>query len=361
MIIYDETSFAFIRKSEAMLRSIIADAGLNVARSRFEFGKILYPIHIVVFDGPELAHFNAPFYQIGLNRKLVYSTKESILREILQHEFAHYLTFIEFGEVQSHGAEFHEVCRRHGFPQAVSEATMNLEAANDLKVGDLDAERVLEKVKKLLQLAQSSNVHEAETATSKANELLLRHNLSLISQGDDEPLYLDRLLPRKRKDAKLLAIYEILRHFIVRPVLSQGKGICCLEVSGTKTNVDLARYVAGFLDRELDELWLRAKSDFKLQGLKARNSFYMGVAAGFDTKMKGVKERFSDADRKSLRVIEGALDERVSRIYRRLSSSSSSRGHDGRAHSLGHESGKSLTIRKGVESNSAKGLYLPSP
>lgn len=361
MIIYDETSFAFIRKSEKILRSVIADIGLSVARSRFQIGKILYPIHIVVFDGPELAHFNAAFYQIGLNRKLVYSAKESVLREILQHEFAHYLTFIEFGGVPSHGSEFHEICRRYGFPKEVALATMDLHLVNDLKVGELDSERVLEKVKKLLQLAQSSNVHEAESATLKANEILLRHNLSFVNSENDEPLYLDRLLLRKRKDSKLMAIYEILRHFIVRPVLSQGKGVCCLEVSGTKTNVELARYVASFLDRELDDLWNKTKKEFHLQGLKARNSFYMGVASGFDTKMKSMKENFSEADKKSLRVIEGELDQKVARIYRRLSSSSSSSSIDGKAHSLGHESGKSLTIRKGVESNSAKGLYLPAP
>jgi hypothetical protein len=361
MIVFDETSFAFIRKSEQLLRSVIANAGLTVARSRFQVGKILYPIHIVVFDGPELAHFNAPFYQIGLNRKLVYSAKESVLREILQHEFAHYLTFIEFGEVPSHGSEFHEICRRYGFPKEVSLSTMDLNVSNELKVGELEAERVLDKVKKLLQLAQSANVHEAEMATLKANELLLRHNLSFISSGDDDPIYLDRLLLRKRKDTKLMAIYEILRHFIVRPVLSQGKGVCCLEVSGTRTNVELARYVANFLDRELDDLWIKAKKEFRLQGLKARNSFYLGVASGFDTKMKSMKENFSDSDKKALRVIEGELDQRVAKIYRRLSSAASSNSIDGKAHSLGHESGKSLTIRKGVETHSAKGLYLPSP
>lgn len=361
MIIYDETSFAFIRKSEKILRSVIANIGLTVGRSRFQVGKILYPIHIVVFDGPELAHFNAPFYQIGLNRKLVYGAKESVLREILQHELAHYLTFIEHGEVQPHGPEFHETCRRYGFPVEVARATMDLQSVNELKVGELDSERVLEKVKKLLQLSQSSNVHEAEAATLKANEILLRHNLSFVNSSDDEPLYLERLLPRKRKDSKLMAIYEILRHFIVRPVLSQGKGVCCLEVSGTKTNVELAQYVANFLDRELDDLWLKAKKEFRLSGLKARNSFYLGVASGFDMKMKSMKEKFSDTDRRALRVIEGELDQKVARIYRRLSSSSSSNSIDGKAHSLGHESGKSLTIRKGVESNSAKGLYLPAP
>lgn len=341
-----------------MLRQVIADIGLTVRRSRFQLGPMLYPIQVVVFEGSEIGHFNAPYYQIGLNRKLVYSAKDSVLRDILRHEMAHYLTFIEWGEVQPHGREFHETCRKYGFPEKIAEAKMNLALENDRKEGDLTSEKVLEKVKKLLQLAQSTNAHEAELATVKANELLLRHNLNFTSTFSDEPIYLERVLFQKRKDAKLMAIYEILRHFIVRPVVSMGKNICCLEVSGSRTNVSLAQYVASFLDRELDLMWEAAREENHLQGLRAKNSFFSGVAAGFDEKMKSLKSGFSDQDRKSLMVIENQLGERVRVIYRRLSHSQSGSVIDGDARGIGVEKGKSLTIRQGVEGR-GKNLYLP--
>lgn len=348
MMIYDSTSMAFMRKSEELIKEILVTMGLKVNRNRFVWGKYLYPVRVVVFEGAELGHFNAPYLQIGLNRKLIYSAKDSVLRDILKHELAHYLTYLTHGEVRSHGPEFRAICEKYGFPHEVALATMNVEKANESKEGDLDSERVLEKVKKLLQLAQSSNVHEAELATIKANELLLRHNLERVNVTDGA-IYLDRVLMRTRKDAKMTAIYDILRHFVVKPVMSFGKNSCCLEVSGTLTNVKLARYVAEFLDRELDHLWEGSRKEYRLSGLRAKNSFFTGVARGFDEKMKKSKAGFSVSDQKALVLVEKKLDLDVRQIYRRLSSSSSEAMVDGHAQGVGVLKGRDLSIRKGIE------------
>lgn len=363
MIVFDHLSLAFIRKTEEMLREILREIGVTVRRSRFEMNRYLYPIHVVVFEGPEFGHFNAPYLQIGLNRKLIYSAKDSVIRDILRHELAHYITYILHGSVQAHGSEFNNICSKYGFPANVAEATLNLDLSNQSKEGDLASEKVIEKVKKLLQLAESSNVHEAELATCKANQLLLRHNIDTLSieaqKNQDSPLYMDRLVYQTRKDGKLLAIYEILRHFIVRPVFSYGKNSCCLEVSGTLTNVRLARYVFEFLNRELDFMWEQARVEHKLSGLRAKNSFFAGVAQGFDQKMKTVKQGFSGDDQKSLLVVEKQLQINVSQIYRRLSSSHSGAVTDGEARGVGIEKGKKLSIRQGVETRSSN-LFLPS-
>ncbi len=356
MIVYDSTTLAFIQKTEQMVREILKECGLTVRRSRFLWKNYLYPIHVVVFEGKEWGHFNAPYFQIALNRRLIWSAKDSVVRDILRHELAHYLTLLEYGAVSSHGKEFRGICERFNFPNSVSAATMNLEAENLSKEGDVHSERILEKVKKLLSLAQSTNSHEAELATLKANTLLLRHNLDYVTS--EETLYLDRLLVRKRKDDKLTAIYEILRHFIVRPVISMGKGTVCLEVTGTKTNVTLARYVAEFLDRELDHQWDLARADHGLSGIRAKNSFYLGMARGFDEKMKGVKKEFTQEDQKALVKVEQNLEENIRMIYRRLGSVSSGREIDHEAREVGKEKGRNLSIRHGVEGK-GKNLYLP--
>lgn len=359
MYLFSETTLAFIKKAESILRDIIRDeVKLPVHRSRFEFNKYLYPIHVVVFEGNEIGHFNASYMQIGLHKKLIYLAKDSVLKDILRHELAHYLTLLYFGEVQSHGPEFKEICRRFGFPQEVAAATMNLEESNLAKVGDLESEKVLEKIKKLLKLAESSNAHEAELATLKANQLLLRHHLDHhLAKSYDEGLYMDRILVQARKDAKMVAIYEILKHFIVRPVLSFGKGVCALEVTGSQTNVKLAHYIAHFLDHELDYLWKKAQKETNLSGLRAKNSFFVGVARGFDEKMKSQKENLAAADQKALVVIEKDLEVKMSAIYRRLSSSASSQTLDSAASDYGVQKGRELTVRGAVESK-ASGLKL---
>lgn len=356
MIIYDQTTLAFIQRAESMVREILLNSGFEVRRSRFVVNKYLYPIQVVVFEGNEWGHFNAPFMQIGLNKKLIYLAKDAVQRDILKHELAHYLTFIYHGSTQAHGKEFKEICLRFGFNEEISAATMNLDESNHLKEGDVNSERVLEKIKKLLQLAQSTNSHEAELATLKANQLLLRHNLENLPK-EEESLYLDRILVQKRKDAKLTAIYDILRHFIVRPVISFGKDVCCLEVSGTLTNVKLARYVAEFLSYEMERLWEIAKTEENLQGLRAKNSFFLGIAKGFEEKMRMSKSQMTSTDQKALVIVEKDLNDKVRQIYRRLSSSSSEGKTDLRAVEAGARKGKDLTIRQAVESSS-KNLYL---
>jgi predicted SprT family Zn-dependent metalloprotease len=356
MFIYDSTSTAFIQKAEQFLREILTDIGIKVSRSRFEVKDYFYPIHIVVFEGKEWGHFNSTFLQIGLNRKLLYNAKDSVIRDILKHELAHYLTYIYYSEVGSHGTEFHSICHNFGFPKEIAYATLNLEESNLAKEGDLHSERVLEKVKKLLSLAQSSNTHEAELATMKANDLLLRHNLDYL-KDKQEPIYMDRLLLRTRKDFKITAVHLILKHFIVRVVISNGLNACCLEVSGSLTNVKLAGYVANFLNQELDHLWKEASKEHNLKGLKAKNSFYLGVAEGFNKKMKLTKKNYSAADQQSLVIVENKLHLDTNIIYKRLGKSRSSHQSDQDANQIGQIKGMNLTIRNAVEGKE-RNLYL---
>jgi predicted SprT family Zn-dependent metalloprotease len=359
MQIYDDTTLAFTQKTEEMLREIVLSLGFEVKRTRFLYNKYLYPLRVVIFEGKEWGHFVPSYLQIGLNKKLIYLAKDSVVRDILKHELAHYLTLLIHGPVPAHGKEFQEICRQFGFPKEISEATMNLELSNESKEGDLQSEKILERIKKLLQLAQSSNAHEAELATMKANQLLLRHNLDHLKEAKGESIYLERVLIKPKKDAKMVAIYEILKHFIVRPVFSYGVKTCCLEVSGTLTNVKLAIYISEFLDRELDFLWEEARKEYGLNGLRAKNSFFIGVSLGFEAKMKKSKAEFSQEDQAALVVVEKKLDHDLKTIYRRLGSSSASqRITDGDARQAGLIKGSDLTIRKGVETK-ANSLYLP--
>ncbi len=359
MLIYDNTSIAFMKKSEEMVKKILEEMNVKVMRSRFFWNKYLYPINVVVYEGKALGHFDHRYLQIALNRKLIYSAKDSVTRDILRHELAHYFTYIVHGpDVEVHGPEFHDICKQFGFSPDVARATMDVPESNHSKEGDLASEKVLEKVKKLLQLAQSSNTHEADLATVKANSLLLRHNLEFI-HNEDEPIYVDRFLHRARKDSKLMAIMSILRHFIVRPVLNVGGKSCCIEVSGTLTNVKLARYVAEFLDRELDQMWTHAKKKFSFEGLRAKNSFFIGVAKGYEQKINKTKSEFTTEEQKGLIMCEKKLNLNLKVIYKKkLGSVTSNQSTDSFASEAGVSAGHKLSVRHGIEGKE-KNLYLP--
>ena len=359
MVIYSSTIFTFIAKCEKILKEILEnEVKVNVRRTRFEYNRFLYPIHIVIFtEENKLGYFDPHTYQIGLNQNLIYSVKDKVLKDIIRHELAHYLSFIMFDDITlPHGQEFKSICTKYGWDHSVSKASMDIQISNDSLEGDLESEKVIRRVKSLLKLAESDNEHEAQLATMKANQLLLKHNIKNLDKEDDKQITcVKRVLSAKRRNAKLCTIYDILKHFLVRPVLLSGKGQTFIEVSGEKENIELAEYIATFLDAELERLWNKAKSD-KLKGQKAKNSFFMGIAKGYDEKMQQTKEQMPEAEQKALLVLEQKMDINIQKIYRRLGSTSSGASLNANAFNSGKSSGKNLTINQALKNTKQKFL-----
>jgi len=359
MRVYSENIHLFTVKCENYLKKIIKnETKLTLRRSRFEFNNYTYPIHIVIFEKQnKLGYFDPHTYQIGLNLELIYTAKENVLKDILRHEFAHYLCFLMYPQTtKAHGPEFKEICDHYGWNDSISKASMSIEFANHEKVGNLQSEKLISKIKALLNLASSENEHEAELATLKANQLLLKHNISHYDfQANDKKTYTHTILTSKRKNAKLSCIYDILKHFMVRPIFIHGRGEIALEVSGSFESIELAEYVGHFLDRQLEQMWKEAKSE-KLKGQKAKNSFFHGIAFGYDHKMQNIKDELKPMEQTALINIEKDLDQLMNKIYRRLSHSASSASFDSNAFQKGKESGKNLTINKSVKNTNQSRL-----
>lgn len=226
------------------------------------------------------------------------------------------------------------------------------------KVGDLKADAVIEKVKKLLALASSSNTHEAELATLKANQLILRHHLDRAQLGQAQELCVVTLMSAPKKNTLMIAVYEILTHFLVKPILFYGRGEVRLEAAGTRAQVELAQYICHFLQVELEKLWREAARLQGLKGLRAKNSFFVGIARGFSEKLHGSRTDLTASDSKALIKVEAELAQNVAHFMGGLSSSHSGQVLDSNAHESGREQGHKLNIRPAVKGSSPT-LYLP--
>lgn len=365
MLIYNQTTLAFISRIKIYLREVAAELGLEYRTSRLHLNGISYPITLVVFEGEQrLGFYDAHCYRLGINLKLVYLANSSVIREIIKHELAHFLTSVFYPQaLTAHGEEFTEICQRFNLPHDVSAATINLEIANEQFV-DQRSEKVLRLVKKLLALASSQNAHEAEAATAKANALLLKHNLELIDLRRDDPQEADQtfvhtVLSAKRQSAKLHAIYQILTTFFVYPVFLQGKEGVRLEVIGNRASVELAEYVANFLDQKLEDLWNEAKNqNAKLKGTTAKNSFFKGVAQGHSLRIQNEQIMSSG---KELIILKQDLKRRVAQVYSRLGSSSSrSSGNCHESHAQGIKAGSKLSINPALGQDQKAGKKLLS-
>ncbi|MBY0518188.1 MAG: SprT-like domain-containing protein [Bacteriovoracaceae bacterium] len=351
MKLYSDTIATFLGHAERMAREILSkECQIDVGRTRFTIGRTTWPLSIVCFeDDSRWGYFESQFYQIGINSKLVGTIKDSVLRDLIRHELAHYLAFIFYPHTKSaHGEEFKLICKKYHWPETVAAASGDLPSL--IHVGDMKSEAIIEKVKKLLSLASSDNPHEAELATLKANQLILKYHIEKSDLQDSKEFCVSTLMESSKKNSLMLAIYEILTHFLVKPLLFYGRGCVRLEAAGDREQIKLAHYITDYLVLELESLWKSESKRLDLKGLRAKNSFYVGIAKGFSEKLTQSRTQFTPVESKGLIKVEGQLKAQFDKFIGGLSSSTSGQVLDSKALESGKQKGRDLSIRSAIKS-----------
>lgn len=352
MLVYNSTIAAFLKKTRYEVRTIMAkEMGLRWNGSRFSFKDFTYPLHVVCFEKTGvLGYFDCERYYLGINRSLIYQKDFTLLRDIIRHELAHLMTFLTSNQNDiSHGRAFRDTCRLYGWGKEVWGAQRGQKEEKESETMTKKQEKIVKRIKKLLALSQSNNVHEAQSATLKANELLVKHHLKSIhddvyEEEEDALLCVDKILSFKRATKKYQAIARILDTFYVYTVFNYHRNKVVLEATGLRENISIAKYVAGFLDREFERLYLKSG----LKGVRQKNSFMSGIALGYEEKQSTSKNNLNPRDIQALAVIKKNIHQSAKKIYGYLSSRSSSSLSDTRAKRLGMQAGKNLSIHGAV-------------
>tara|TARA_Y100000780_G_C13696081_1_gene422922 strand:+ start:46771 stop:47820 length:1050 start_codon:yes stop_codon:yes gene_type:complete len=339
-------------------------------KTRFLWRGFYYPLHFVLFEDPnKLGYFSPSHFQIGLHKKLMYLAHDKVIENIIRHELAHMYCSLLYGkrfhELDSHGKEFREVCARFSWGPEVFKAYSHLEFENELYRNDKDIgfERIKGKIEKLLALADSDNPHEAQAATLKANQLLLKYNLKNLDFNEEAETCVKLVYRTKKLNSTMNALYDILQYFYVQPVFNRtGEGVG-LDVVGSRLNVEMADYITKYLANEFETLWNTAKKkDPKLKGLKMKNNYILGLAQGFSTKLKqerSLQNQEASSSRDLIRLNDNLLKQ-VKMAFPRLSRQAASAGSfDPRARASGQKDGSQINIRPGV-SQGNKGFLLNS-
>lgn len=273
----------------------------------------------------------------------------------LRHEMAHqYVDECLGGDSRPHGEKFVQAC---ALLEITPEASVNLPS-------DPATDRVLNRVRKLLALAQSDNRHEAEAAMATANLLLLRYNLSLPSAGRARRYRQVRL----GRSAAALPLHEKL----VAAILSEFFFVECiwaitynarrvrheriLEVLGTDANLQMAEHVHAFLHAELKRLWRHNRPRLP-RGRSTKREFMAGVLMGFSDKLRA--ERSVSASRGLVWVGDADLDEHVGKRFPHLRRLGGGGVRQTGAHSAGRDAGRNVHIRPPVGKSSSRGRLLP--
>ncbi len=213
----------------------------------------------------------------------------NVVLEVLKHEMAHQFVFEVLREVESaHGPAFQATCERLGIDarsQGIPEAQRSPEQT-----------RLLERIHKLLALAESDNRHEAEAAAAAAQKLMLRHNIDTrervehVEHLDYTFRQIGRITGRVSEWERRLG--NILRDYFFVEIIwvsayvpSTGKRGSVMEAIGSPENLDLAHYVYDFLVSSAERLW---KHHQRAEGITAnqdRAPYYAGVMSGFAQKL----------------------------------------------------------------------------
>lgn len=292
---------------------------------------------------------------IELSRSLLSCHGWGVLVEVLKHEMAHqYLTEIEGAYEAPHGPAFRRICEERGIDPRASGIP---DGAGELGRAQAHSQ-VLERVAKLLALAQSPNEHEAQNAMSAAQRLMLKYNIE-ASLGGRAPSYGFRHLGRpsgRITEAERRLANILSEHFFVeciwvpvwRPL--EGKRGSMLEVCGRPENLELAEYVHSFLTRTADALWREYKRSRAVQGNANRRSYVAGVMIGFQDKLRS--ERTKNQGAGLVWVGDGELSEWFRKRFPRIRRFSRTGPRRTAAYSHGREAGQRIVLHRGVSANS---------
>jgi hypothetical protein len=308
---------------------------------------------------------------IELQRAMVLKERWPVVVEVLKHEMAHQYAHEILGASgeTAHGPAFRATCVRLGIYPASSGLPRTGEEA------DPESTRIVERIARLLALAESPNVHEAEAAAAAAQRLMLKHNVDLLGTQrsgaparDFEVRHLGAPTGRVEESARILAgilgkhfFVEVLWIPVYRPL--EGKRGSVLEIGGTRANVAMAEYVHAFLTRACDSLWVDHKRADGLRSNRHRRTFQAGVMSGFAAKLAREAKRLGKEDPSLVWVKDGDLDAWFRRRHphvRNVRYGGARRPEQRHAYDRGREAGEAIVLRRGIEAAaSGRGRLLP--
>lgn len=273
-----------------------------------------------------------------------------VVTEILKHEMAHQYVHEVLGRTDetSHGPAFRSVCESLGIdPRAAGVPAPSPDRAPEEGA-------ILDRIRKLLALAESPNEHEAQLAMNAAQRLMLKHNLDAVSRRTSSG-YTHRHLgtPCGRIDESQRYLASILKeHFFVEviyvPVWQVGEASWgkVIEVCGTPGNLELAEYVHSFLHHTAEALWRQHRQKHGITGDRDRRAFRAGVMAGFREKLAAERQR--NAQTGLVWVGDPALQNYYDQRHPRRQTIHRTTSAWKEAHAQGRAAGRHIVLHKGL-------------
>ncbi len=314
------------------------------------------PAFDLVDDRSRLGRWVSEARLIELSRVLLLEHGWGTLVEVLKHEMAHQYVdeVLRAHDETSHGPAFRRVCEEHGFDARAAGLPNSTETTDEQA-------KLLDRIAKLLALAESPNEHEAHAAMSAAQRLMLKYNVEAVSKGSDRVYtyrHLGKPSGRIQESQRILAAL-LNEYFFVNVIwvpvwrALEGRRGTVLEVCGSLENVELAEYVHTFLNHTAVALWKDYKVKRRVRGDSGHHSYVSGVMSGFRDKLASEKRRHNQ---------EGLIwmgDPELGRYLRerhpRIRHTSYKSHGRTEAYAEGRAAGRNIVLHRGVQAGPGGG------
>ena len=325
----------------------------EVLNHRLFGGVLRKPLITLSESASRLGAWKSATRQIELLRSFVIDRPWPEVTAVLSHEMAHQYVHevLRVRDETAHGETFRTVCDDRGIDARAGGAPI---AADVGASAGAAIDRVLERVRKLLALAASSNQHEAEIAMRRAHELMLRHNIEAAAARESSQFEVRHVGdPLKRVSRVELDIVNVLASFffvevirIPTYVVRAGARGNVFELHGTHANVEMAVHVYEFLLATAARLWDENRRDARVTSGRDRLAYMAGVIRGFHDKLVGerVQLRGTGLVWRGDKRLEEFYRARYPRVTRRRRTERISG-----AHQAGREAGRQIVLNRPIE------------
>lgn len=163
-------------------------------------------------------------------------------------------------------------------------------------VDDME-DKILDKLKKLTLLAESSNINEAENATKLVQDLLVKYNIELskVDGYKIEDQYVNKTIAHLNtvSDFKRQIMCLLQDYFFVTTITTRGrhsverKRTTKIQFLGKKSSVEVAHYMFNFLDTEIVRLY---KVDKRKNPHLDKIAYFVGCVWGLRKQLENQKK-----------------------------------------------------------------------
>jgi hypothetical protein len=315
-----------------------------------------------------LGYWSGEKREICLSRDLVLNHPWDAVREVLIHEMAHQLAeeILDTHDESPHGPTFLRAC--HLLRANPKASTNYIPLDERIRTEEKNPQdKILLRVKKLMALATSHNVHEAESAMAKAHELIAKYNLNLMAREEKREfvsVFLGTPALRRFREDYLLAcllqdFYFVYGIWTTAFVLEKDKMGRVLEITGTLQNIRLAAYVHDYVKHFIDSQWSAYNRNKGLNRYR-KTDYAVGIIEGFSSKLKTQSKQKKKGQQTALIKLEDPLLIAYAshRYPHTVNVTKTISNQDDRVFQHGIGVGKKLVIARGISHKMPQGNML---